>query len=103
MGFSQNWAPFFLSAVTGNAQALTGTVGIPPNAPGSAYSNLALKPDPTCPSPQQICNFNGSFVESNPKRNYVEQWNINFQRQITPSLTATVGYIGSHGVHMMIR
>jgi hypothetical protein len=33
----------------------------------------------------------------------VEQWNINVQRQITSSLTATVGYIGSHGVHMVIR
>jgi hypothetical protein len=33
----------------------------------------------------------------------VEQWNINFQRQITSSLTASVGYIGSHGVHMIIR
>src|SRR5260370_15436403 len=38
-----------------------------------------------------------------PTRNYVEQWNINLQRQITSSLTATVGYIGSHGVHMVIR
>ncbi len=103
LGFSQNWAPFFLSAVTGDTKALAGSVGIPPNAPGSAYSNLSLKPDPTCASPQQICNFNGSFVEPNPKRNYVEQWNINVQRQVTSSLTATVGYIGSHGVHMMIR
>ena len=42
-------------------------------------------------------------MEPNPKRNYVEQWNLNVQRQITPSLTATVGYIGSHGVHMLIR
>jgi hypothetical protein len=101
LGFSQNWAPFFLSAVT--SEGLAGTVGIPPNSPGSAYSHLALKPDPNCPSPQQICNFNGSFVEPNPRRNYVEQWNINVQRQITPSLTATVAYIGSHGVHMLIR
>src|SRR6202022_2754570 len=42
-------------------------------------------------------------MEPNPKRNYVEQWNINVQRQITPNLTATVGYIGSHGVHILIR
>jgi hypothetical protein len=103
LGFSQNWAPFFLSAKVNDTKAFAGTVGIPPNAPGSAYSNLALKPDPTCASPQQICKFNGSYVDPNPRRNYVEQWNINFQRQITSSLTATVGYIGSHGVHMIIR
>ena len=42
-------------------------------------------------------------MQPNPKRNYVMQWNINVQHQITPSLTATVGYIGSHGVHMLIR
>jgi hypothetical protein len=42
-------------------------------------------------------------MEPDPKRNYIEQWNINVQRQITPNLTATVGYIGSHGVHMLIR
>src|SRR5260370_29710712 len=38
-----------------------------------------------------------------PTRNYVEQWNINLQRQITSSMTATVGYIGSHFVYMMLR
>jgi hypothetical protein len=42
-------------------------------------------------------------MEPNPRRNYIEQWNFNVQRQITPSLTATVGYIGSHGVHMLLR
>ena len=42
-------------------------------------------------------------MEPNPRRNYIEQWNINVQRQITSTLTATVGYIGSHGVHMMLR
>jgi hypothetical protein len=44
-----------------------------------------------------------SITERNPKRSYVEQWNINVQHQITPSLTASVGYVGSHGVHMIIR
>jgi hypothetical protein len=48
-------------------------------------------------------SLTGALIETNPRRNYVEQWNINVQRQITPNLTATVGYIGSHGVHMMIR
>jgi hypothetical protein len=43
------------------------------------------------------------FVEHNPKRNYVMQWNLNVQHQITPSLTAMVGYVGSHGVHQAFR
>jgi hypothetical protein len=44
-----------------------------------------------------------STVEHAPKRNYLLQWNLNVQRQITPDLSLTVGYIGSHGVHMLIR
>ena len=66
LGFSQNWAPFFLSGVT--SDLLPGTVGLPPSDPRSPYSHLALKADPNCASPQQICNFNGSFVEANPRR-----------------------------------
>jgi outer membrane receptor protein involved in Fe transport len=43
------------------------------------------------------------FVEHNPKRNYVMQWNLNVQRQLAPGLTAVVGYVGSHGVHQAFR
>jgi len=41
-----------------------------------------------------------SYYEPHPRRNYVMQWNLNVQREITPSLTALVGYVGSRGVHM---
>jgi outer membrane receptor protein involved in Fe transport len=44
-----------------------------------------------------------STIETNPHRNYVLQWNLNVQRQVTPDLSVTAGYIGSHGVHMLIR
>jgi len=44
-----------------------------------------------------------STIEPHPHRNYLLQWNLNVQRQITPDLSVTVGYIGSHGVHMLIR
>jgi hypothetical protein len=43
------------------------------------------------------------FIEHHPHRNYVMQWNLNVQHQITPSLTAMVGYVGSHGVHQAFR
>jgi hypothetical protein len=42
------------------------------------------------------------FVEHNPKRNYVMQWNLNVQREFA-GLTASVGYVGSHGVHQAFR
>jgi hypothetical protein len=80
--------PFFLD---GLAKNIPGTMGLAPTAPGSAFSKFSGG------------TVTQSFLQQNPKRNYIEQWNVNFQRQITQSLTATVGYIGSHGVHMLMR
>lgn len=39
------------------------------------------------------------YTDRNPKRNYVMQWNLNVQRQITPSSSLTVAYAGSRGIH----
>jgi hypothetical protein len=44
-----------------------------------------------------------STIETTPHRSYLLQWNLNVQRQITSDLSVTVGYIGSHGVHMLLR
>ena len=100
--FSQAWAPFFLTTTLADKTTLAGVLGVPPdpNNPKSAYGIFATK-QPGCPVGN--CTLTASYTEPNPKRNYVQQWNINFQRQITPTLTATVGYVGSHGVHQLIR
>src|SRR5882762_7535644 len=45
----------------------------------------------------------GTYIEYAPHRNYVMQWNMNIQQELTPSLTAMVGYVGSRGVHMPYR
>jgi Carboxypeptidase regulatory-like domain/TonB-dependent Receptor Plug Domain/TonB dependent receptor len=42
-------------------------------------------------------------VERKPHRNYVLQWNVNIQRELNPSLTALIGYVGSRGVHQPLR
>jgi outer membrane receptor protein involved in Fe transport len=39
------------------------------------------------------------YNEQNPPINYVMQWNMSVQRQIFPSLTATVAYVGNRSVH----
>lgn len=44
-----------------------------------------------------------TFIDSNPKRNYVMQWNLNVQYQLTPSLATMVAYVGSRGVHQPFR
>src|SRR5205085_5777051 len=50
-----------------------------------------------------ITTLKQAYVEHAPKRNYVMQWNLNMQRQLAPNLTATVGYVGSRGVHQPFR
>jgi hypothetical protein len=52
---------------------------------------------------QKPSAFQQTYIENQPHRNYVMQWNLNVQRQITPTLTALVGYAGSRGVHQPFR
>jgi hypothetical protein len=44
-----------------------------------------------------------TYIEQNPKRNYVMQWNFTIQREIARNLTATAAYVGTHGVHQPLR
>lgn len=44
-----------------------------------------------------------SYIDPNPKRSYVMQWNLNVQRELVKNVTATVGYVGSRGVHLPYR
>ena len=44
-----------------------------------------------------------TYIEPNPKRNYVMQWNLNVQQQLAPNLTAMVAYVGSRGIHQPFR
>jgi hypothetical protein len=50
-----------------------------------------------------VLKLRSTFVDSNPKRNYVAQWNLNVQYQLTQSLAAMVAYVGSRGVHQPFR
>jgi len=43
------------------------------------------------------------YVEQNPHRTYVMQWNLNVQRELARNLTVLLGYAGSRGVHEPIR
>jgi hypothetical protein len=56
-------------------------------------------------NPADITNnkLRSTFINSNPKRNYVVQWNLNVQYQLTQSLAAMIAYVGSRGVHQPFR
>ena len=56
----------------------------------------------------QLANSTGSklamsTIEGAPHRSYVEQWTLSVQRQLTSDMSLTVGYVGSHGVHLLMR
>lgn len=40
-----------------------------------------------------------NYVDTNIKRNYIYQYNLSVQRQLTGSLALTVAYAGSRGIH----
>jgi hypothetical protein len=48
-------------------------------------------------------SLRSTYLEPNPKRNYVTQWNLNLQYQLTTNLAAMVAYVGSRGVHQPFR
>jgi hypothetical protein len=44
-----------------------------------------------------------TYVQFNPKRNYVMQWNLGIARELASTLSLTLGYVGSRGVHLPYR
>ncbi|MGZ5529681.1 MAG: TonB-dependent receptor domain-containing protein, partial [Limisphaerales bacterium] len=44
-----------------------------------------------------------TYIDPQPKRNYVMQWNLNIQQQITPTLSGMIAYVGSRGIHQPFR
>jgi hypothetical protein len=79
-------APFYLLGSDTNTSQLTNTFY------RGAYSLL------TNPS-----SLSGTFIDPHPQRNYVIQWNLNVQRQLSTNLVFLVGYVGSVGVHQQFR
>jgi len=73
-------APFFLQ---GTAQA----------PPPSDFPNQGL--GALSPNTARV-----AYVEANPHRAYNDQWNLTIQRQLTSNTALTIGYVGSHAVHV---
>ena len=72
-----------------------------PYATSNAPTTFPLAP-PAAFDPNSA-KLRSAYIESSPKRNYVTQWNLNVQYQLTPSLSAMVAYVGSRGVHQPFR
>jgi hypothetical protein len=91
--------PMLYTTVTLNGRGapfyeLGSSTGLPQGSfPGGALSSILSNPNPS---------FEYGYVEHNPKRNYVMQWNLNVQREFA-GFTGTIGYVGSRGVHQAFR
>jgi Carboxypeptidase regulatory-like domain/TonB dependent receptor len=69
-------------------------VGNDPNA------TLGSGTDPNVSfDPNKIRN---RYVDQHPKRASVLNWNFNVQREVAPTWTAIVGYVGSRSVHLSV-
>ena len=83
-------APFY--------QLQTGSAGSGPNDlhpgdfPGAISARINL--------PGQVRQ---SYIQHDPKRNYVMQWNLNVQRDLGKGVTGMVAYVGSRAVHQAFR
>lgn len=51
----------------------------------------------------QIAGLAPQTVDHDFENAYVQSWNLNVQRELTPKLALTVGYFGSKGTHLILR
>ncbi len=70
------------------------TTDLPPGSfPSQAFSYIAGSPS----------TFRQAYFDPHPARNYAMQWNLTIQRELSKSLNALVGYVGSRGIHQPFR
>jgi hypothetical protein len=102
--FQENQAAPFM--IVSSVDAPANAFATPPSVPNPLAGHFSkdgeslLVNPPLGVSPGKLAS---STIETHPHRNYVEEWNLNVQRQITPTLSLMLGYVGSHGVHNLIR
>lgn len=83
-----------LSSLAAPFLQLGSAVPLPAGAfPKSAFTLIASSP----------ASLRQTYIQPDPKRNYVMQWNLTLERQLVGNLTVLVGYVGSHGVHQPFR
>jgi len=86
--FATNTAPF-----TENGSA----VNLPPGSFLTPAFNMMAS------AAQNDLGLRIAYIQPNPKRDYLMQWNVNIQHEILPNLTAMAAYVGSRGVHQIFR
>jgi hypothetical protein len=75
-------------------KSLNGSNLAPGAFPTGAVASLSAGPGTTAQR--------GTFIEQNPRRNYVMQWNVDMQREIASNTTLMIAYVASRGVHNLL-
>src|ERR1700694_5921961 len=83
-------APFYLLGTLSGLSTRNPPVPFP-----TAYQKLL---DPNNPPSLRV-----NYIQPHPHRNYVMEWNLNIQRELSPSVAIMIGYTGSRGVHQPFR
>lgn len=74
------------------------------SAPFNVQGNAANLPAGSFPSTAftfaaASAQLRTAYIDQHPKRDYAMTWNLSIEHQLAPSLSAFLGYVGSHGVH----
>jgi hypothetical protein len=73
---------------------------VPPGTWPYSVPNLVVR---ALATPQGTQGRKYGYRDTNIKRNYIYQYNLNIQRQLTPSTSFTIAYAGSRGLHNPIQ
>ncbi|MBW4028805.1 MAG: TonB-dependent receptor [Acidobacteria bacterium] len=85
-------APFLQSVTAPSTQLVQG------DFPYKAYQKgLAAQ------SPGSLAGQRVAYVDPNPQRSYVAEWNLSVQQELPGKVVATLGYVGSRGLHLPYR
>lgn len=68
------------------------------NLPQGSFPSQAFQLLSAAPNTERA-----AYIDPNPPRNYVMQWNLNIQHEISSNLTAMIAYVGSRGVHNLLQ
>lgn len=84
------------NAVTGLAS--NPPFGVPLNANATSTTFVSIS-NPTA-SAAGVASTSPSNIDPHFTNDYVQDWNFNVQREVTPSMMVEVGYFGSKGTHL---
>jgi outer membrane receptor protein involved in Fe transport len=93
LGFSGTTSAVFQNNISGTLSNTSVPVTI---QPGEFYTGIL----PILAAGNATSSKSASYIEHDPHRVYVQQYNLTVQHQLPGGVTATVGYVGSHGVHL---